>query len=232
MGVSTIMGSIDSVRLLGTSDVYMPITPMFHVHAWGLPWRVYPFSCSGSSRLYPGRYDPEYLVELWRKEKVTFSHCVPTILQMILNAKAAQGTDFGGWKIVIGGSALNRTLYETAKDKGIQLTAAYGMSETGPLVSCAHLNDELMAGSEDERTAYRIKAGVPGPLVEAAIVDTDGNFLPADGETQGEPARWVCAMAHRGLLQRTAEGCRALGRGLAAHRRRGDAGRHGCDRHP
>ena len=48
------------------------------------------------------------------------------------------------------------------------------------------LNDELMAGTEDERTTYRIKAGVPGPLVEAAIVDTDGNFLPADGETQGE----------------------------------------------
>lgn len=60
------------------------------------------------------------------------------------------------------------------------------MSETGPLVSCAHLNEELMAGSEDERTTYRIKAGVPGPLVEAAIVDTEGRFLPADGETQGE----------------------------------------------
>jgi len=156
MGVATIMGAIDSVRLLGTNDVYT------------------------------GRYDPEYLVELWRKEKVTFSHCVPTILQMVLNAKAAQNTDFGGWKIVIGGSALNRALYEAAKAKGIQLTAAYGMSETGPLVSCAHLNDELMAGTEDERTTYRIKAGVPGPLVEAAIVDTDGNFLPADGETQGE----------------------------------------------
>jgi fatty-acyl-CoA synthase len=183
MGVSTIMGSLDGVRLLGSSDVYMPITPMFHVHAWGLP---YVATMIGLKQVYPGRYDPEYLVELWRKEKVTFSHCVPTILQMVLNSKAAQGTDFGGWKIVIGGSALNRTLYETAKGKGIQLTAAYGMSETGPLVSCAHLNDELMAGSEDERTAYRIKAGVPGPLVEAAIVDPDGNFLPADGETQGE----------------------------------------------
>lgn len=53
-------------------------------------------------------------------------------------------------------------------------------------MSCAHLNDELMAGSEDERITYRIKAGVPGPLVEAAIIDGDGNFLPADGESQGE----------------------------------------------
>jgi len=183
LGVSTIMGSIDSVRLLGTNDVYMPITPMFHVHAWGLP---YVATMLGLKQVYPGRYDPELLVELWRKEKVSFSHCVPTILQMVLNAKAAQGTDFKGWKMVIGGSALNRTLYETAKSRGIQLTAAYGMSETGPLVSCAHLSEELMAGSEDERTTYRIKAGVPGPLVEAAIVDDEGHFLPADGETQGE----------------------------------------------
>ena len=63
-----------------------------------------------------------------------------------------------------------------------RLDAAKALAETGPLVSCAHLNDELMAGTEDERTTYRIKAGVPGPLVEAAIVDTEGNFLPADGE--------------------------------------------------
>ena len=180
---ASVTGSIDSVRLLGSNDVYMPITPMFHVHAWGIP---YAATMLGLKQVYPGRYDPELLVELWRKEKVTFSHCVPTILQMLINCKASQGLDFGGWKIIIGGSALNRALYESAKARGIQLTAAYGMSETCPLISCAHLNDELQAGSEDERISYRIKAGVPVPLVEAAIVDCDGNFLPADGETQGE----------------------------------------------
>jgi fatty-acyl-CoA synthase len=181
MGVATIVGSAE--RLLCTDDVYMPITPMFHVHAWGMP---YAATMLGLKQVYPGRYDPEFLVELWRKEKVTFSHCVPTIMQMVLNAKAAQGQDFAGWKIIIGGSSLNRTLYEAAKARGIQLTAAYGMSETGPLISVAHLNDELRAGSEDERITYRIKAGVPGVLVDAAIVDEAGNFLPADGESQGE----------------------------------------------
>ncbi|MEB0080102.1 fatty acid--CoA ligase [Pseudomonas sp. CCI3.2] len=183
LGVATIMGCIDSVRLLGTNDVYMPITPMFHVHAWGVP---YAATMLGLKQVYPGRYDPELLVALWRKEKVTFSHCVPTILQMVLNAKSAQDADFTGWKIIIGGSALNRTTYEAAKAKGIQLTAAYGMSETCPLVSVAHLNEEMLAGSDDERTTYRIKAGVPGVLVDAAIIDEAGNFLPADGETQGE----------------------------------------------
>ncbi|WP_434677972.1 fatty acid--CoA ligase [Pseudomonas sp. R1-18] len=197
LGVATIMGSIDSVRLLGTDDVYMPITPMFHVHAWGVP---YAATMLGLKQVYPGRYDPELLVELWRKEKVTFSHCVPTIMQMLLNAKAAQDTDFGGWKIIIGGSSLNRSLYDAAKARGIQLTAAYGMSETGPLISVAHLNEELFAGSEEQRIDYRIKAGVPGMLVEAAIVDADGNFLPADGQTQGElvlRAPWLTQSYYR-----------------------------------
>jgi fatty-acyl-CoA synthase len=181
MAVATIMGSVEG--LLCTDKVYMPITPMFHVHAWGVP---YAATMLGVKQVYPGRYDPELLVELWRKEKVNFSHCVPTIMQMVLNAKAAKDVDFTGWNIIIGGSSLNRSLYDAAKAKGIQLTAAYGMSETGPLVSVAHLNEELMAGSEDERTTYRIKAGAPGVLVEAAIVDGEGNFLPSDGETQGE----------------------------------------------
>ena len=180
---ASVLGSLDSVRLLGTDDVYMPITPMFHVHAWGMP---YAATMLGVKQVYPGRYDPELLVRLWQQEKVTFSHCVPTILQMVLNARAAQGVDFAGWKIIIGGSALNRSLYETALARGIQLTAAYGMSETCPLISCAHINEELKAGSESERITYRIKAGVPVPLVEAAIMGADGQLLPADGEAQGE----------------------------------------------
>ncbi|MGV8844382.1 MAG: fatty acid--CoA ligase [Pseudomonas sp.] len=183
MSAAAVLGSLDSIRLMGTDDVYMPITPMFHVHAWGLP---YVATMLGVKQVYPGRYDPELLVKLWQREKVTFSHCVPTILQMVLNAKAGQGVDFSGWKVIIGGSALTRALYEAAKARGFQLTAAYGMSETCPLISCAHLNDELLAGSEDERITYRIKAGVPVPLVEAAIMDADGRLLPADGESQGE----------------------------------------------
>jgi len=181
MGVATIVGSAE--RLLGTDDVYMPITPMFHVHAWGMP---YAATMLGIKQVYPGRYDPEMLVALWRNEKVTFSHCVPTIMQMVLNCKSAQDVDFSGWKIIIGGSSLTRSLYEAAKARGIALTGAYGMSETGPLISVAHINDQLRAGTEDERVTYRIKAGVPGILVDAAIVDEDGNFLPADGETIGE----------------------------------------------
>ncbi|MBS7661761.1 fatty acid--CoA ligase [Pseudomonas lalucatii] len=180
---ASVLGSLDSVRLLGTNDVYMPITPMFHVHAWGIP---YAATMLGIKQVYPGRYEPEMLCRLIREEKVSFSHCVPTILQMLLNTPSAQDHDFGGLKMIIGGSALNRALYDAAKARGIQLTAAYGMSETCPLIACAHINEELLAGSEDERITYRIKAGVPVPLVDAAIMSADGKLLPADGETQGE----------------------------------------------
>lgn len=201
---AAVLGSLDSVRLLGTDDVYMPITPMFHVHAWGIP---YVATMMGIKQVYPGRYDPELLVQLWQKEKVTFSHCVPTILQMVLNAKAGEGQDFGGWKIIIGGSALNRALYEASRARGIQLTAAYGMSETCPLISCAHINEEFKVGSEDERVTYRIKAGVPVPLVEAALMGPDGQLLPVDGETQGElvlRAPWL-TMGYFNEPQKSAE---------------------------
>jgi len=183
LAAAVTVGCRENPRLMGSDDVYMPITPMFHVHAWGLP---YVATMLGLKQVYPGRYDPEYLIELWRREQVTFSHCVPTIVQMLLNAKAAQGTDFKGWKITIGGSALTRGLYDQAKAAGMNLIAAYGMSETCPLISGAHINDELLEADEDTRSNFHLKAGVPVVLVDAAIQAADGSFLPADGSSQGE----------------------------------------------
>src|SRR3989338_8457602 len=121
MAEASVLGSLDSIRLLGTNDVYMPIPPMFHVHAWGIP---YGATMLGIKQVYPGRYEPDMLCRLIKEEKVTFSHCVPTILQMVLAAPGAQGHDVGGLKMIIGGSAPNRSPYETAKSPGIQLTAA------------------------------------------------------------------------------------------------------------
>ncbi|SDS73511.1 fatty-acyl-CoA synthase [Halopseudomonas litoralis] len=170
-------------QMMSNRDVYMPITPMFHVHAWGMP---YTATLLGVKQVYPGRYEPELLVKLIQQEKVTYSHCVPTILQMLLNAKTAEGYDFGGMKIIIGGSALTRGLYKTAGARGILLSGAYGMSETCPLISAGYNNLQIEAGSEDEQITHKIKAGIPVPLVEARLMDEQGNFLPHDGHTQGE----------------------------------------------
>jgi fatty-acyl-CoA synthase len=76
-------------------DVYMPITPMFHVHAWGIP---YVATLLGVKQVYPGRYVPEALLALVAEEKVTFSHCVPTVLHMILKAAGAEKVDLSRWK--------------------------------------------------------------------------------------------------------------------------------------
>jgi fatty-acyl-CoA synthase len=78
---------------------------MFHVHAWGFP---YVATLLGAKQVYPGPYEPEKLLRLIQREKVTLSHCVPTILQMLLNNPAINEVDLSRWKVLIGGSQLPR----------------------------------------------------------------------------------------------------------------------------
>ena len=99
-------------------DVYMPITPMFHVHGWGVP---YVATLMGVKQVYPGRYEPETLLELIEREKVTFSHCVPTILHMLLSHPKAAKIDLSGWKVIIGGAPMPQGLARQALDLGIDV---------------------------------------------------------------------------------------------------------------
>ncbi|WP_369959747.1 fatty acid--CoA ligase [Pseudomonas benzenivorans] len=169
--------------LLRSNDVYMPITPMFHVHAWGVP---YVATMLGVKQVYPGRYEPNALVRLFREEQVSFSHCVPTILQMLLECEEGKRTDFTGWKMLLGGSALTLGLASQAAGKGMRIHAGYGMSETCPLLCMTHLREDDLALSMDEQLPQRIKTGVPIPLVDLRIVDAGGNDVPHDGEALGE----------------------------------------------
>jgi fatty-acyl-CoA synthase len=164
-------------------DVYMPITPMFHVHAWGFPWAA---TLAGAKQVYPGRYDPTLLVKLIKTEKVTFTHGVPTILQMLLNAAAAAKTDLAGLKMVIGGSALPKALAKQALAAGIDIFAGYGMSETGPIAAVAHVDSKDLSGNPDEEVEVRTRAGRAAPLVDLRIVDPDMNDVPHDGKSAGE----------------------------------------------
>jgi fatty-acyl-CoA synthase len=164
-------------------DVYMPITPMFHVHAWGFPWAA---TLAGVKQVYPGRYDPAMLLKLIKTEKVTFTHGVPTILQMLLNAATAANTDLAGLKMVIGGSALPKALAKQALSAGIDIFAGYGMSETGPIAAVAHVESKDLSGNPDEEVEVRTKAGRAAPLVDLRIVDPDMNDVPHDGKSAGE----------------------------------------------
>jgi fatty-acyl-CoA synthase len=161
----------------------MPITPMFHVHAWGLP---YVATLLGVKQVYPGRYVPDVLLGLIARERVTFSHCVPTILQMMLGSPASREVDLAGWKVVIGGSALPVPLARAAVERGIDLIGGYGMSETCPILTLSHLLPEMRGWDVDASLPYRCKAGRAIPFVQLRIVDTDMNDVAHDGATQGE----------------------------------------------
>jgi len=168
---------------LNDGDVYMPVTPMFHVHAWGFP---YVATALGLKQVYLGRYSPDLVLDLIAREKVTFSHCVPTILQMILaHPRAAEGM-LNGWKVIVGGAALPRALAKEAMQRGIDITTGYGMSETCPVLTLAHLRSECEGWDVDRQVEVRIKAGRPIPLVDIRVVDTEMRDVPADGTTPGE----------------------------------------------
>jgi fatty-acyl-CoA synthase len=164
-------------------DVYMPITPMFHVHGWGMP---YVATLMGVKQVYPGRYEPEKLLELIERENVTFSHCVPTILHMLLNHPKARQIDLGGWKVIIGGAPIPQGLARQALDLGIDVFSGYGMSETCPFLAVSQLTSAMLDGKPDEQVRMRCKTGRSVPLVELRVVDDAMNDVPQDGQATGE----------------------------------------------
>jgi fatty-acyl-CoA synthase len=161
----------------------MPITPMFHVHAWGVP---YLMTLIGAKQVYPGRYEPELLLRLHAKEKVTFSHCVPTILHMLLTSPAAKDADLAGWKVIIGGAALSKGLAREALARGINVYAGYGMSETCPVLTVANLKPHMLDWDMARQLGVRVRTGLPVPNAYVEVVDPEGNPLPHDGVSTGE----------------------------------------------
>lgn len=186
-----VLHTLSTMAALGTpvgerlhrADVYMPITPMFHVHAWGIP---YIATVMGIKQVYPGRYTPDGLLGLIQREKVTFSHCVPTLLHMLLNSPASHNVDLAGWKVIIGGSALPRGLAKAALERGIDVFGGYGMSETCPVLTLAQLTPAMLQRDVDAQVDVRVKAGRPIPLVDLRIVDDEMHDVPHDGQAAGE----------------------------------------------
>ncbi|QBQ56348.1 fatty acid--CoA ligase [Nitrosococcus wardiae] len=198
--------------LFNGDDVYMPMTPMFHVHAWGCPYLA---TLLGTKQVYPGRYQPETLLGLIQQEGVTFSHCVPTLLRMLLSHPKRKTVVLSRCKIVIGGAALPRSLASQALDVGIDIFAGYGLSETCPILTLSQLKPEMRTGDRERQLAVRCQAGHPFPLVKLRIVDEHMKDQPHDGQSQGEVvvrAPWLTP----GYLK-DPEGSEALWRGGWLH---------------
>jgi fatty-acyl-CoA synthase len=197
-----------------SDDVYMPLTPLFHVHGWGFPLIA---TMLGMRQVYPGRYEPVKLLHLIASHGVTFSHCVPTILAMILAAPEAEAVNLSAWKVLIGGSALPEGLARAALARGIDVNVGYGMSETCPILT---VSDMVAAQGSGDTTQVRIATGRAAPLVELRLVDPDMNDVPHDGQSTGEVVARAPWLTH-GYLRNPA-GTDALWRGGWLHT--GDVG--------
>jgi len=183
LAVAVTSGCYHTIGRFRSDDVYMPLTPMFHVHAWGFP---YVATLLGVKQVYPGQYEPQKLLRLMQKEKVTFSHCVPTILQMLLTCPAIKEVDLSNWKVTIGGARLPKGLAKAAQDLGVEIHAGYGMSETCPVMSTAVPKEDMLNWEKDQQLDVMIKTGKPIPLAEIEVADVADNLLPHDGQSTGE----------------------------------------------
>ena len=168
---------------LSEQDKVLPVVPMFHANAWGLP---YAAVMAGADLIMPDRFlQPEPLVRLIEAERPTIAGAVPTIWNMLLTHVRAHGGDLSSLRLVpCGGSAVPHALQEAYdKELGVRIVQAWGMTETSPLGSVAH----PPAGTpEDESWRYRDTAGRLMCAVEARLVGPDGTVLPHDGEAVGE----------------------------------------------
>ncbi|MCI0384811.1 long-chain fatty acid--CoA ligase [Streptomyces sp. CNQ085] len=168
---------------LTDADTTLPVVPMFHVNAWGLPHAVF---MTGVNLLMPDRFlQPAPLAAMIEAERPTHSAAVPTIWQGLLAELAANPRDISSMKnVTIGGSACPPSLMREFGEKyGVTVTHAWGMTETSPLGTVAHPPGGL---SEEEAWPYRVSQGRFPASVEARLIGPDGSEMPWDGESAGE----------------------------------------------
>jgi fatty-acyl-CoA synthase len=170
-------------------DTVMPVVPMFHVNAWGLP-----FACTmvGAKQVFPGPHlQPRDLAELIQNEKVTLAAGVPTLWIGLYSLLEREQYDLSSLRtLIVGGAAAPRTLIENFEKKlGVPITHAWGMTEMTPLGTVSKLKAELLDAPEEVRFAYRAKQGRAMPGVEVKVVNEAGQEVAWDGKTMGE--LWV-----------------------------------------
>jgi fatty-acyl-CoA synthase len=171
---------------LGRADAVLPIVPMFHANAWGLP---YAAAAVGSKVVFPGpRLDPEGLTEQLVGERVTMCAGVPSVFIPLLRHWQERGSEKPPAlrMMLLGGTAPPRSLIEAIEDLGIEFRHAWGMTEMSPLGSTNRLTPEERAEPVPERSRNHVKQGRPPFGVEMRIVGEDGAPLPHDGVAFGE----------------------------------------------
>ena len=179
-------GALPDALNMSARDAVLPVVPMFHVNAWGLP---YSAAMTGCKMVFPGpAMDGKSIFELIESEQVNFAAGVPTVWQMMLSHMQSNGLKFSTLKrTVIGGSACPPAMITAFNDQyGVEVLHAWGMTEMSPLGTVCTLKNKHEALSEKDKMAVRLKQGRGIFGVDMKIVDPDGQELPWDGKSYGD----------------------------------------------
>jgi acyl-CoA synthetase (AMP-forming)/AMP-acid ligase II len=178
--------ALPDVMGISASDSILPVVPMFHVNAWGIP---YSAALTGAKLVFPGpALDGKSVYELIEAEKVTYAAGVPTVWQMLLGHMKPAGLRFSSLRrTVIGGSACPPAMIKAFRDDyGVEVRHAWGMTEMSPLGTVCTLKNKHDALPEDEKMKIGLKQGRAVYGVDMKIVDPVGKELPWDGKTFGD----------------------------------------------
>jgi len=193
--------ALPDVMGISARDAILPVVPMFHVNAWGIP---YSAALTGAKLVFPGSgMDGKSIYELIEGEGVTYAAGVPTVWQMLLTHMKANGLKFSTLnRTVIGGSACPPAMIQTFMDDyGVDVLHAWGMTEMSPLGTLSTLKNKHLKLSEPEQMKIRLKQGRAIFGVDMKIVNDAGKDLPHDGKAYGDllvKGPWVVAEYFKG----------------------------------
>jgi 3-(methylthio)propionyl---CoA ligase len=193
--------ALPDVMCLSARDSILPVVPMFHVNAWGIP---YSAALTGAKLVFPGpALDGKSIYELIETEKVSYAAGVPTVWQMMLGHMKPAGLKFSTLKrTVIGGSACPPAMIHAfQEDYGVEVLHAWGMTEMSPLGTLCTLKNKHLDMSREEQMKIRLKQGRAIYGVDMKIVDPEGKEIPWDGKAFGDlhvRGPWIVAEYFKG----------------------------------
>jgi fatty-acyl-CoA synthase len=187
----SLVGCLADFWGLKSTDVVLPVTPMFHANSWGIPYAAVML---GVKMVFPGPHlHPDDLLDLIQADPPTHAHGVPTIWDgLIQDYERTHAEQPGRWKLphgmrsLVGGAAVPEALIRAFAKHGIWIVQGWGMTETSPLATVSYPRPEVQALGDDERFRRAAMAGIPVPLVDLRIRGDDGEDAPWDGKSMGE----------------------------------------------